>query len=225
MAAFNPNAFSYSSLKKYENCARQFAEIVVYRNFADVFTDPKGGYGERMHKAAEGYVGHGGDLDAEFEFLRPILDPLRNIAGTKYTEHKMGVNHAGEPVRWNDPDRWFQGIADLAIIGESPVARVVDYKAGDSKYADTDQLELMSLLIFAKHPHVKMVKGALLFVLNGQIRKRNVDITERDRLWQKYRERHAKIVGSHAADNWPMKESGLCKRHCNVLSCAHNGKK
>lgn len=225
MSTYNPQAFSYSSLKKYENCPKQYAEIVVYRNFADVFTDPMGGYGERMHKAAEEYIGHGTPLAPEFGFLKDVLDPLRNIAGTKRTEHKMGVSADGTPVQWNEPGRWFQGIADLTIVGESPVARVVDYKAGNSKYADTDQLELMSLLIFAHYPHIKYVKGALLFVLNGQIRKRNVDIVEKDRLWQKYRERHAKIIGSYMAGNWPMKESGLCKKHCSITSCVHNGKK
>jgi hypothetical protein len=225
VSAYNPNAFSFSSLKKYENCPKQYSEIVVFQNYKDVFTDPKGGYGDRLHKAAEQYIKHSGALEPEFTFIKPILDTLRNVAGEKRTEHKMGVKHDGSATRWNDPERWFQGIADLTIIGDSPVARVVDYKAGDSKYADTDQLELMALLIFANFPHVKLVKGALLFVLNEQIRKRTVDITEKDRLWQKYRERHAKIVGSHAANNWPMKESGLCRRHCCVLSCIHNGRK
>lgn len=225
MYAFNPNAFSYSSLKTYESCPRKFAEVNVYRNFQDVFTSPKGDYGDRMHKAAEAYVKAAGELEAEFAFIKPILDTLRNISGEKRTEHKMGVKHDGTPTRWNDPERWFQGIADLTIVGDSPVARVVDYKAGDSKYADTDQLELMSLLLFAHYPHVKLVKGVLLFVLSEQVRKRTVDITEKDRLWQKYRERHAKVIASHAADNWPMKESGLCKKHCCVLSCNHNGRK
>jgi len=223
--AYNPNTFSFSSLKKYENCPRQYAEVTVYQNFKDVFTSPKGDYGDRLHKAAEAYIKAAGELEADFQFIKPVLDTLRRIDGEKRTEHKMGVAPDGTPVGWNDKGRWFQGIADLSIVGESPVARAVDYKAGSSKYADTDQLELMALLIFAHYPHIKLVKGALLFVLDNSIRKRDVDIREKDRLWQKYRERHAKIIASNEAGNWPARESGLCKKHCVVTSCVHWGRK
>lgn len=224
-APYNPNTISYSSLKKYENCPKQYAEVVVYRNFQDVFTSPKGDYGDRLHKAADAYVHNGGELDNDFQFIKPTLDVLRNMAGDKLTEHKMAVKMDGTPTRWNDPERWFQGIVDLAIISDTPVARLLDYKTGDVKYADTDQLEMMSLLIFAHFPHVKFVKGMLLFVLSEQVRKRNVDIKERERLWQKYKERDAKRVASFYADNWPAKESGLCKKHCVVVTCAHNGRR
>jgi hypothetical protein len=226
MTTYNPKAFSYSALKSYESCPKKFAEITVYRNYQDVFTSPKGDYGDRFHKAAEKYIKTPAPvLEAEFEFSRPILDALLAIDGEKITEFKMGITHDGEPVKWNHPDRWFQGIADLVIVGDKPVARVVDYKAGDAKYADTDQLELMALLVLAHYPHVEKVKGALLFVLGGQVRKRDVLRTEKEALTQKYRERHAKIIASHAADNWPMKESGLCKKHCVCVTCPHNGRR
>jgi len=226
VAAYNPLTFSFSALKKYENCPKQFAEITVYRNFADVFTSPKGDYGDRFHKAAEAYIkAADAVLEPEFSFARPMLDTLNAIGGTKLTEAKIGITGTGLPVGWNDPTRWFQGIADLIIVGDGPTARVVDYKAGDAKYADTDQLELMSLLTFAHYPHVKKVKGVLLFVLGGQVRRRDVKVEEKEALTQKYRERHAKIIASHAADNWPMKESGLCKKHCVVTSCVHNGRR
>lgn len=226
MAEFNPATWSFSALKQYEQCPRQYAEITVYRNYQNVFTSPKGDYGDRLHKAAEAYVNGGGELDSEFIFIKPTLDILKNVSGEKLTEHKMAVRPDGTPTRWNDPQRWFQGIADLAIVSpDSPVARVLDYKTGDAKYADTDQLELMAMLIFAHYPHVKLVKGSLMFVLSQTMRARNVDISEKDRLWQKYRERDAKRRASIANDNFPMKESGLCRKHCVVLSCVHNGRK
>lgn len=225
--AYNPQAFSFSALKSYENCPRKFSEVNVYRNYADVFTSPKGDYGDRFHKAAESYIKSVASavLPDEFAFAKPLLDTLARLPGEKLTEYKMGITHDGTPVRWNSPDRWFQGIADLVIVGDSPTARCVDYKAGDVKYADTDQLELMSLLLFAQYPHVQKVKGALLFVLGGHLRKRDVTREEAPAITQKYRERHARIIASHAANNWPAKESGLCKKHCAVTSCPHNGRR
>ena len=224
-APFNPRAWSYSAMKKYDNCPRQYAEIVVYRNYADVFSSPKGDYGDKLHKSAEAYVKGAGELGNEFKFMQPALDVLRSIPGEKHTEHKMAVGFDGTPLPWNSKDRWFQGIADLVIVGEGHTARVLDYKTGASKYADTDQLELMSMLIFAHYPHVTKVKGRLIFVLEDTARDRNVDRSENERLWEKWREKDAKRVASIEADNFPARESGLCKKHCVVLTCAHNGRK
>jgi hypothetical protein len=222
---FNPRAWSYSALKKFENCARQYSEIVVYRNYQDVFTSPKGDYGDRLHKAADAYVHHGGDIDNDFKFLQPTLDVLRALPGQKLTEHKMAVLPSGAPTRWNDPDRWFQGIADLCIVSDAPTAYCLDYKTGDVKYADTDQLELMAMLMFSHFPHVQKVKGRLLFVLSQQPRDRVVTREENDKLWQKWRERDARRVAAIEAKNFPPKESGLCKKHCIVTSCEHNGRR
>jgi hypothetical protein len=223
---FNPKPFSYSALKKFLNCPRQYGEIVVYKNYQDVFTSPKGDYGDKLHKAAEAYVRDGGSLDEEFGFLRPMFDTLRALPGDKRCEHKMAMTPDGKPTRWNDPERWFQGIADLTVINPSSyIARCLDYKTGDVKYADTDQLELMALLIFAHHPHVKLVKGRLLFVLSGQPRDRNIGIDERDRLMQKWREKDALRRAAIDADKFPPKQSGLCKKHCAVLSCEMNGRR
>jgi hypothetical protein len=225
MAAFNPHSFSYSSLKQFEGCPKQYAEITVFRNYKNEFTSKNGDYGDRAHKAAEYYVKDGGALDNEFQFMKPTLDVLRSIPGEKLTEHKMGVTKDMQPVPWNHPDRWFQGIADLIIVGDSPVARIIDYKFGNVNYADTDQLELMALLVFAHWPHIKLVKGRLLFVLAEQPRDRNVDITEKERLLQKWREKDARRVAAITNNNYPARSSGLCKRHCPVTSCPHCGLK
>jgi hypothetical protein len=534
---FNPAHWSYSALKKYENCPRQYSEIVVYKNYKDVFTSPKGDTGDRFHKSAEAFIKHGGELDNEFKALEPALNAVRHVSGEKHAEWKAGVSHDEAPLPWNSPDRWFQGIADLVIVNDSPVARVLDYKGldidtpiptptgfirmadlevgdsvfgtdglaylvtgksevknlrcyevvftnghsvvcdeehlwgltdgsvvnvlalaprakvpltdavefptaalpmdpyvlgfwladgkhssaeatkgdafiwdevvkrgyelgvdtnnhdtncqtrtiigirkhliqlnllknkhipeiykrasrqqridlvrglmdgdgsvnkirqqaiftctnktlsddlrevleslglrvlqskakysgfgvegvqyplsfkprsfnpfllprkaeaanvfrkgrdylevkevksvesrptqcisvgspnrmylcgrgyipthntGSAKYADTDQLELMALLVFAHYPHVKLVKGALLFVLENKMIPRNVDIKEKDRIWQKYREKDAKRLASYHSNNWPARSSGLCKKHCIVVSCEHNGRK
>lgn len=218
-------SFSYSSLKQFETCPRQYGEITVHRNFKNVFTSPRGDYGDRLHKTAEAYIHYGGTIDADFEFLRPTLDVLKNSRGACFTEHKMAISHDGDALEWNSMGRWFQGIADIVIVSDSPIAKILDFKTGDVRYADTDQLELMSLLVFAHYPHVKYVKGRLLFVLSQQMRDRNVDIKERERLMQKYRERDARRLAAIEANNFPAKESGLCRKHCVVLTCPHNGRK
>lgn len=225
MAKFNKHSFSYSSLKQFETCARQYAEITVFRNYKNEFTSSNGDYGDRAHKAAEAYIKDGAPLTPEFSYAKPILDALQNIPGSKLTEHKMGVTADMAPVEWNHSERWFQGIADLVIVGDSPIARVIDYKFGNIQYADTDQLELMSLLVFAHYPHVKAVKGRLLFLLAQQVKDRNVDISDKEKIIQKWREKDALRVAAITHGNYPAKSSGLCKKHCVVISCEHNGRK
>lgn len=224
MAAFNAHAVSYSALKKFENCPRQYAEVVVHRNFQDVFTSANGAFGDKLHSSAEDYVKHKVPLDNEFAFMRDTLDVLRAMPGEKLTEHRMSVRHDGSVCNWNASDRWIQGIADLVIVGESPTAFCLDYKTGDAKYADTDQLEMMALLIFACFPKVDKVKGRLLFVLSNRAQDRTVLREGRDALWQKYVERDARRVAAIHADNFPAYPTGLCRKHCVVTSCEHNGR-
>lgn len=216
-------AFSYSSLKQFETCPRQYGEITVHRNYKNVFTSTKGEYGDRLHKAAQTYIDAKTQLEPEFAFVGPILDNIIRLPGVKYVEHKMAVTHEGFTCEWNSSYRWFQGIADLVVVGETPIARCLDWKTGNSKYADTDQLELMALLVFSHFPHVKLVKGALVFVLDEVLKKRDVDISERDRLLQKYREKDAKRLAAIEKNKFPARSNGLCKKHCVVVSCEHNG--
>ena len=54
-----------------------------------------------------------------------------------------------------------RGIADLLIVDEeSLTAWVVDYKTGKDKYPDKEQLTLMSLMVFAHFPIIRVVKSA-----------------------------------------------------------------
>ena len=81
----------------------------------------------------------------------------------------MGLTANLEPCGFKDPEVWWRGVADLAIINGDE-ARCLDYKTGKSaKYADTDQLELMALAMFKHFPDIKIVRGALFFVISKNL--------------------------------------------------------
>ncbi len=217
-------AFSFSSLKQYETCPRAFSEVRIYKRVPREETE-QSLYGTAAHAAAEAYAMHGAALPPAFEFLKPILDTLLAKKGTKYCEYEMALDAALDPCDWKAKQVWVRGIADFLVV-DNPgrLAWCVDYKFGNDKYADTDQLDLMSLLIFRDFPAVLQVRGALLFVLKGRMVKHTVRREDQDRLWQQYRERVAKIDGAIASGTWNPQQSGLCRRHCNVLSCEMNGR-
>jgi hypothetical protein len=100
---------------------------------------------------------------------------------------------------------------------------VYDYKSGSDKYPDTDQLLLMSLMLFQHFPTLQSVSGGLLFVLKGTVSKYKVKRHQAEQLWWRWRERVARIEAARANDKWLPKSGGLCKKYCPVKSCEYNG--
>jgi len=159
-------------------------------------------------------------------YAKSSLDNLKHRAGKKLCEYEMGLTENLEPCSFKDPNVWWRGIADLIILEDDDTARVVDYKTGKSaKYADTGQLELMALAIFKHFPKVKRVKAGLLFVVAKQFPKESYDrATDESRLWVKWLRDHGRMKRAYETGVWNPKTSGLCKNHCVVLSCQHNGR-
>lgn len=217
--------WSYSSLKLFEQCPRKYYHLRVAKDY----TEPESEamlYGTRFHEAAEFYIKEGRPLPPYFGFAKQALDNLKQLPGIKFCEYEMGVTEDLQPCGFADPNAWFRGIADLLIVDEErEEARVVDYKTGKSaKYADPDQLELMSLCVFKHFPKVKRVKSGLLFVIANAFIKSKCESANQDLLWDKWVTKHNKLKVALNSDTWNPKPSGLCRKHCVVTSCSHNGR-
>jgi len=215
---------SYSGIKAFETCGRQYYEVKVLKKYPREDTEATL-YGTQLHEQAELFIKEGKPLDPAFAFLQPSLDALSAMPGRKLCEHEMGVREDLTPCGFHDEDYWCRGIADLIVIDdENLTARVFDYKSGSNKYPDTNQLMLMALLIFAHFPHIRQVSGGLLFVVKGTVSKYKVGHEQAKDLWWRWRERVAKLDAAHANGVWNPKSSGLCKKHCPVLTCEFNGR-
>ena len=217
--------WSFSRLKSFETCPKQFYHVTVLGEYPVVQTDAMT-YGTAMHKAAEDYVGENKPLPDEFMFVKGTLDELLDIRGTKLTEQRLGLTRDLKPCGFKDKDVWFRGIVDLAIIdtlGER--AWIVDYKTGKStKYADKGQLELMALSIFKKFPNIKHINAALLFVVANEMIEDEYKIESSFDLWGKWLKKYARMEKAYETDVWNPRPSGLCYHHCPVLECVHNGR-
>ena len=210
--------WSHSSLKDYEGCPRRYNEVKVLKNYP--FTDTEATiYGKELHTAAEEYIENGTDLPPQFEFIKDTLDVLKAKPGRKLCEYKMGVTKDLKPCGFLDKDVWVRGIADLLIIDDDNLtARVVDYKSGNNKYPDRDQLKLMALMVFVHFPHIRRVSGALLFVVKNDIAKASYMVGEAEEYWWDYRERVARIEQAHETGVWNPKPTPLCG-WCPVKTC------
>ena len=217
-----PAPWSFSRIKAFDTCPKQFYHVNVLKQFPFVETEAMR-YGTELHKAAEEFIWDGTLVPERFGFLRPALQVLADMPGEKLCERKLGLNDRLEPCDFFAKDVWFRGIVDLAII-DGDRAYIVDYKSGkNSRYAEKGQLELMALAMFRHFPQLKEVKAGLLFVIANDFVRGKYARSGSKALWQKWLGEYAKMEAAFESGVWNPKPSGLCKRHCPVVECPHNG--
>lgn len=217
-------AQSYSSLKLFEQCPRKYYHLRVVKDVKEPVSSAMR-YGTEVHKAAEDYMREGTPIPAQFRYMQDPLDRLKAFPGERLCEYKFGLTKNLEACDFFDDAVWFRGVIDLAILNhETGEARIVDYKTGKStKYADTGQLELMALGLFKHFPTIKHVKAALLFLVCEAFIKDKYDLSMEAPLWQKWLQYYSRLETAYAKGVWNPNPSGLCRRHCAVVMCPHNG--
>ena len=216
--------WSHSGLKDFEGCPRRYNEVKVLKKYP--FKDTVHTiYGKDVHKAIEEYGRDGTPMPAAFAQFKPTVDAILQKPGRKFFEHEMGVTADIKPCAFDAPDAWARGIADLLIVDDDDLsARVVDWKTGNNRYPDTDQLVLMSLMVFVHFPHIRRVRSALMFIVKDSMVKHKLSIDDAAAAWWDYRERVGKIEAAHANGVWNPKQSPLCG-WCPVKSCEFNTKR
>lgn len=219
----NNYTWSYSSLNLFQQCPHKYYRIRIAQDVKEPPTDAIR-YGLMMHKAAEEYIRDGIDLPPTLEYLRPTLDKLLSYPGEKFCEYKMALNRAFEPCDFDSPDAWWRGIADLLII-DGDCARILDYKTGKSaKFADTKQLELLSLATFKHFPQVTRTKCALLFVVSRELVKANYSVNQMHKYWLKWLTEISLLEKSFQVNVWNPKPNFTCGKWCPIKDCVHNGR-
>lgn len=211
--------WSYSGLKDYQNCPHQYQQVKVLKNFTKAPTQQML-YGNQVHKALENYVKDGTPLAKNYERYKKQLDPLRNMEGEKYPEHRMALTFDRAPCRFGDKDYWVRGIADLLVINGDQ-AFVVDYKTGSNKYPDPKQLQLMALMTFEHFPEVKHVKAGLLFVVHEHFVTSEYEAEKKDEYWADFIPHLERLRLSHENDVWQPNPTPLCG-WCPVRTCEYH---
>jgi hypothetical protein len=218
-----PLSWSHTALKDYEGCPRRYHEVRVLKKYPFQETEATR-YGNDLHKAVELYIKDNTPIPEQYAFVQPVVDALLKKPGRKLAEQKMAVTVDLKPCDWFDKGAWSRGIADLLIIDDDNMtAWVADWKTGNNKYPDRDQLRLMALLVFAHYPHIRKVNSALIFVVKDDMVKSKMGVEEFSTGWQEYRERVAKIEASVASGVWHPKQTPLCG-WCPCTGCEHNPK-
>lgn len=217
-----PAPWSFSRIKAFDTCPKQFYHVNVLKQFPYQETEAMR-YGTEFHTAAEHFIRDGTPVPERFSFALPTLEALAAKPGEKHCEQKLGITAELEPCGFFDSNVWFRGIADLIII-DGDVATYVDYKTSKSaRYAEKGQLELMAMCIFLHYPQVQTVRAGLVFVIANDFVKSSYERKGMKELWRKWLSNYGSMETAFDKDVWNPKPSGLCKRHCPVTECPHNG--
>lgn len=218
-----PTVYSHSAIKNFETCPRQYHAVRVLKLYP-YQESAATKYGNEVHKAIENYILGKEGFPAKHAAFQSTVDAMLAKPGRKLPEYKMGITKDLQPCAFFGDGVWLRGVADLIVVDDDGLrAWVADWKTGGNKYPDMDQLTLMSLMVFAHFPHVREVKSALLFLVEGTMNRKRMTRDEFDDGWWRYRERVGKIEAAAAHDAWPPKQSGLCKKHCPHTACEFNG--
>ena len=208
--------WSFSALKEYVNCPRQYQELKVLKRYEKKATEQML-YGTVVHKACEDYVAEGKPLEKNYLRFKPVLDSLVAIPGTKYPEHEMALTRDKEPCGFKDENRWVRGIVDLLIV-DGDQAFIVDYKTGSNRYPDPTQLKLMALMTFAHFPEVKRIKAGLLFVMHESFMDEEYSRDQIPKLWNYFSTDLERLNISYENDIWNPNPTPLCG-WCPVRTC------
>ena len=210
--------WSYSGLKDFVNCPRQYNEVKVLKRYEKKATVEMR-YGTQVHSALEDYVKEGKPLAKNYEHFGKQLDPLRDMEGVKYPEYRMALTINRQPCTFGAKDYWVRGIADLMVV-DGDQGYIVDYKTGSNRYPDPKQLQLMALMGFEYFPEVTHFKAGLLFVAHNDFVTSEYQREKIDKYWDDFAPQLKRLQLSYENGVWQENPTPLCG-WCPVSDCAH----
>lgn len=215
-------AWSFSSLKTFEQCPRKYFHTRVAKDVKEPETEAML-YGSLVHEAAEKFIRDGEPIPEKFAFLRAPLERLNAIPGEKHCEMKMGLTEDLEPCDFFAKNVWWRGIADLVVVNkEKGLAYSIDYKTGkNARYADVKQLDLVATAIFKYFPEVQKVKSGLLYVVSDEFIRAEHEVDGIDKYLDAPRQLLARLDNAMENDVWNAISGPLC-RFCAVKQCEYN---
>lgn len=215
--------WSFSSLKDFITCPRQYYEVKVAQNFKKRVSEQMT-YGTAVHKALEDYVKDRSPLPKNYERYKKYVDPLLQVTGERYPEYQMALSVDKKPCGFYSPEYWVRGIVDLLIV-DGNKAFVVDYKTGNARNPDSDQLKLMALMTYAHFPSVEKIKASLMFVTHDTLVFEEYDKINQEQLWATFQTNLNRMQLAYDNNHWPENPNFLCRKWCPVTTCKFNGER
>lgn len=203
-------AHSYSSIKMFENCPKNYFHQRIEKSVRDP-GNAVTAYGERVHKSLELRIKDGEPLDRESKAYEPLAAAIEKATlgfDDLTTEEEMTLNEKLEPTGWWDSDAWLRSKIDV-LARRGPKAYMFDWKTGKRR-PDFDQLEMFAVQVFKHYPQVEQIKTTFVWLKEGKTDSETFTRAQEPAIWEKILGKITRIEGALEHDNWPAKPSGLC---------------
>jgi len=229
-----PFTWSFSAVDNFHTCGYKYYRQVIKKDVSDstIYRTE----GNEVHKLMEQRLVHARELPPHLRhwdrWVNELLDDCDRTTTLLRGEQKLAFTEDFEPCEYFDKVKkvWCRLVVD-AFKMRGPKAWLRDWKTGRMK-PDADQLLLYSTAIFIHFPQVKEIDAGLVFLKEDigphiprsdcvyELRITRADVKP---FWMRYIRKVQALQLALAADNWPQIPSGLCRNHCAVHDCPHNG--
>lgn len=226
-----PLPWTHSKLSAFEQCARQFEQVQVLRNFTDV-KHAANLWGDRFHKAAEQFIGQsvaGEAITPLGADMQPYADYLAQFIGRPgktFVERRYALDLQLQPCDFFAANVWCRAILDVLTL-DGTVAHVDDHKTGKNRKKDMQQLIISALHVFYWHPEIETCHTAFHWVQHGfgeSAKDRETfhrhQIPE---LWETLIPKLQRYKAAFESETFKPKPNGLCKKYCAVDTCEYFG--
>jgi hypothetical protein len=202
-----PLAHSYSALKQYENCPKQYYMQRITKEVKPSFGEASV-YGNRIHEQLELRLKGEAELPEESAKYEALVQAFASLPGELVAEQEFTLTKELTSTGWWDTDAWLRLKLDILIINGS-TAVVGDWKTGKHR-PDFFQMELFAIVVMKLYPEVETVKATLIWLKDMKIDTEVYTRTDAPAIWQKFMAKVQRVENSLAKDQWPAKPSGLC---------------
>lgn len=158
-----PFNFTYSKIKDFEQCGLQHYHATILKTPGMQPSGDAIDYGNRVHKALAEALKNGVELPQMMKFLRPWVDYVGGLPGTKYIENKWGIDRDYQPIDFfNNGQVWMRFIGDAAgVFGK--VGWLIDWKTG-KRLEEPLQLWLGALMMFSQFPELEVIRSMFVWL-------------------------------------------------------------
>lgn len=220
-----PFAWSFSALESFETCPRRHYLTRIAKLVDEPETDAMA-WGKQVHKAFENYMKTGQPFShtmAQFESVGTFFKKIADTSDEILTEQQWAIDEEWLPTDWFAKNTWCRAVIDLALL-RNRAAALVDWKTGKMKEG-YDQLKLTALMTFARYPDIDVADCMYVWLKDNQITRKKFHRDDEIELWEEFRPRVERMMEAFDFDNWPARQSGLCRKHCPVgrHNCIHCG--
>lgn len=219
-----PFTWSWSALESFETCPKKHYHLRIAKDVVEP-EGPALAWGRQAHTALENRVMKGTPLPAQFamwEGYGAYISGLREQGAQVKAEVKHCLTSELAPTTYFGKDAWVRGASDVEVT-RGRAMWVFDWKTGKLK-PESGQLRLHTALVMQANPGIQKVSTAFVFLPDNAIVSEQFTRADLPKLWGEFLPRVKAMEQAVVSQTFQPRPSGLCKRHCPVVSCPHHGR-